>query len=510
MKSQGTPGLDPREVELKFQLPGGSRDIIESSSVLGPSEAQRHHLVTTYFDTPDNVLDLAGLTLRVRRSDDTFIQTVKSRTNGHNIAADRNEWEWPIKQAAPVVECLADVAALRTVATVIKDRLEPVFVTDVWRTTRQIRLPSNTLVEAAIDEGCLKVGATSEPVSELELELKGGHIKEVYRLAGELQALAPMWISGESKATRGWQLRTAQTEGARLLRMPKLEGDMPAPAAFHQLLGATLGHLVANIGSTLRGDCEALHQMRIAIREARTTLMLFEPLVDSAVAGRLNKVLRRFGGIFGAARDWDVFCLETVPAAMPDLAAGLPDLNIAAEVERQFAHAAVVKAVHGRDFTAMVVELATLAELDTSSSVTEAGNMPELLATLAPSLLDCAAGKVKRRGRRGRRLSARRMHGLRKSIKKLIFDVEAFGGLYRHHAVVSYRRRCESLEGLLGAVNDAAVTQRLALSLATTLHPDLKKAVQDLVQRENTRARKIEDEVRPAMKAFRTATEFWS
>jgi len=109
-----------------------------------------------------------------------------------------------------------------------------------------------------------------------------------------------------------------------------------AAAAFREILGATLGHLVANIGATLRGDPEALHQMRIAIRESRAVLQLFERHLDVVAEERFNAVLRRLGEIFGTARDWDVFCLETLSAAKADLPTErLEDLNLVAEVARQ-------------------------------------------------------------------------------------------------------------------------------------------------------------------------------
>ncbi len=273
---------------------------------------------------------------------------MKSRANERGVATSRSEWEWRIGQDAPDVGRLAETPALAMAATAIKDRLEPVFVTDIRRTTRLLHLDDNTVVEAAIDEGSIEAGAACEPVSELELELKGGRIGPVYRLAADLQALGPLWISPESKAARGWHLRTGQTEGAQLAQMPKLRRLVQAAAGFHDILGGTLGHLMANIGPTLRGDPEALHQMRIAIRESRAALQLFEQHLDAAAAGRFNAGLRRFGEIFGAARDWDVFCLETLPAAMPDLSAErLEDLNVVAEVDRQLAHAAVADAVHG-------------------------------------------------------------------------------------------------------------------------------------------------------------------
>ena len=72
-----TTAVGPREVELKLQLPPGSRATLEGSPAFAAAEADQRHEVTTYFDTPDGVLDHAGLTLRVRRSGDTRTQTVK-------------------------------------------------------------------------------------------------------------------------------------------------------------------------------------------------------------------------------------------------------------------------------------------------------------------------------------------------------------------------------------------------------------------------------------------------
>ena len=68
------------------------------SPALVAAKLTQHHLVTNYFDTPDKVLERTGLTLRVRRSGKTHIQTVKSEANGHGVATNRGEWEWPINQ----------------------------------------------------------------------------------------------------------------------------------------------------------------------------------------------------------------------------------------------------------------------------------------------------------------------------------------------------------------------------------------------------------------------------
>ena len=237
------------------------------------------------------------------------------------------------------------------------------FVTDIRRTTRLLHLKDNTIVEAAFDEGSIEAGAASEAVSELELELKGGSLGPMYQLALKLQLLAPMWISTESKSARGWHLRTGQTEGATEAKTPNLGRRVRAANGFCEIIGGTLGHLTSNIAPTLRGDPEGVHQMRTALRAARAALELFEPRLDAVVVGRFDAELQGLGRLFGVARDWDVFCLQTLPAAM----VGLPserlwDLKQVAEVERQVAYAAVVDAVRGHHFTAMILGLAVWTE----------------------------------------------------------------------------------------------------------------------------------------------------
>ncbi|MGA2653877.1 MAG: CYTH and CHAD domain-containing protein [Terracidiphilus sp.] len=512
MKSRLGKSGNPREIELKFHLPTGSRIALEASTALAATESRRHHLVTTYFDTADYQLNRTGLTLRVRRSGNTHTQTVKSRATGREIATNRNEWEWRIGSSKPDVARLATTRALSKAAAAIKGSLQPVFVTDIRRTTRLLHLDDNTVVEVAIDEGTIEAGRAREPVSELELELKSGSILPVYELAAELQALAPMWISAESKAARGWHLRTGQTEGGQLGQMPKLERSIRAALGFREILGGALGHLVANIAATLHGDPEALHQIRSAVRESRAVLQLFEPHLDTAGMESFNARLRRLGEILGEARDWDVFCIETLPAAMADLPAErLEDLNVVAEVARMFAHAVLADTLRGSDFTALVLELAIWSEVLATHPHTLGDNWTcKRLGTLAPSLLGRAAGKAKQRGRHADCFSVTKRHALRKSLKKLCFDVESLAGLYGPRAVKTYRNRCKALQEILGLANDAVVTKRLARSLVSASRPDLAKPVGALSRWSKRRGQKTLLTLKTALKSFRAAPAYWS
>ena len=502
---------NPREVELKFHLPRGSRLVLERYPALAAATADQSDLVTTYFDTPDRALDRRGLSLRVRRSGAHRVQTVKSRAGGHGVASSRGEWTWPITQDAPEVDCLARTKPLAAAALAIEGRLQPAFVTRIQRTTRLVRLDETTTVEVAFDEGDIEAGAAHEAVSELELELKCGSVGPLYRLAAELQSAAPLWLMSESKSARGWRLRTGQSEGAKLARRPKLKPKVSAAAGFRQLLDGALGHLMANIGPTLGGDPEGLRQSRLAIREARSVLQMFAPYLDVAGAGPLRASLRAYGERLGAARDWDVFCLDTLPAAAADLAGeGLEALDVAAGVERQAAHAAVALAVRGRAFSEMVLGLMIWADVDAVAPLrNDKGPERQRLMDLAPALLDRAAGTVKRRGRGIARLSETERHALRKSLKKLDFNVECLARFHGAHSVRRYRKRCSAVEGALGAANDAAVTGRLALELSANGPAELARPAHALAQWSRERGRKAVKGLPGAMADFRDAAAFW-
>ena len=497
---------------MKFHLPKGSRAIIQKYSQVAAAAAARCQLVSTYFDTPDRALDRCGLTLRVRQDGAIRTQTVKSRSDGLGIAANRGEWAWPIDQDVPDVEWLSKTKPLTTVAHSIRGQLEPVFNTNVRRTARILHLGEGTIVELAFDEGHIEAGSASEAISEMELELKSGDVGPLYQFAAALQSIAPIWLMSESKAARGWHLRTGAYEGAKFAQTPNFKRKVSAAEGFRQLLGGVLGHLTSNIGPTLHGDPEGLHQSRIAIREARALLRLFEPYLDSITAQPFNAALRSIARVFGAARDWDVFCLETLPAAKPELSGDrLEDLNAAAEVERQLAHEGVGQTLRGREYSRLVLDLVVWAQgnaIDTSRDCNDL--MRHRLSALAPSLLHRSASRVERRGRHIGRLSVVKRHSLRKSLKKLSFDAENLACFFGAKGVKNYLRCSEALAKALGAANDAVVTARLTRILCNGSRPELLEPARVLERWNKVRKHKALNDLKPAMRDFRSAPEFWT
>ena len=193
--------LSSAETELKLALAPSVAETVLSVPVLKQSRAGRpklERLVTTYYETPEKDLARRGLTLRVRRDNDKRIQTVKS-VGESGVADSRGEWEWPVESATPDLRLLKDAPIADLLADVSEDRLEPVVVTDVVRTTQNLEV-NGGLVEAALDLGSIVAGEAKQDIHELELELRQGTPGSLYRLALELNSAVP--FDSKSRAKR--------------------------------------------------------------------------------------------------------------------------------------------------------------------------------------------------------------------------------------------------------------------------------------------------------------------
>src|SRR5581483_2236826 len=161
-------------------------------------------LVSTYFDTPDRALNRGKMALRVRKRGRRFVQTVKAEA-GDDIAA-RGEWEDAIAEPDPDLAAPQSGARLQQILN--GAALEPLFTTTVRRTMARLAPLPGTLIEVAIDEGEIRAGdgAISEPIAELELELKSGESAALYDMALRFLEVAPLRIETQSKAERGYRL----------------------------------------------------------------------------------------------------------------------------------------------------------------------------------------------------------------------------------------------------------------------------------------------------------------
>lgn len=495
----------PQEIELKLSLPARSREALERFPALAAVRADRRREITRYFDTPDLSLWRAGFTLRVRATGNRHVQTLKQ------VEADpfrRGEWEWPVERDVPNVRLLADTP-LASRGDAPRLALELMFVTDIARSTRHIELDGGTCIETAVDAGRIETDGAFQEISELELELKQGPLAPLYRFAVDLHEAVPMWIDPESKAARGYRLRTGEKPAARYASKTEIEAGLGGNEALRLIVMGTLVHILGNVAAADAMQPEGIHQFRVGLRRLRSAIVLFQPLLATDALALFENELKRLGQIFGARRDADVFCIETLPAAGRETAsAWIEHLANHAAAHRDATAGPVREALRGPGLTGLVLGLAAWCEeglLDPARP--GSGRLGKQIAVLAPDLLDRMARKTEKRSRRIDEPAD--MHRFRKSLKKLRYGAEFLSGLYDKGDVKRFRKRCSALQDLLGDVNDARVTPRLAASLVDTPGPELAPAIAALAEWSASRERAALATLGKKLARFAETPPFW-
>ncbi|ADJ27687.1 inorganic triphosphatase [Nitrosococcus watsonii] len=203
----------PTESEIKLRLSLGQLSKFSAHLWVkehGKQGPTRKHLHSTYFDTPDLRLLDQGVGLRVRRMDHRWVQTLKGDNSGKAGLQRRQEWEGEVEHNAPDLERLAAEAKIGVLKeSDLASRLIPVFETDFSRTIWLLWL-GDAVAELALDEGHIRAHGRTEPLSELELELKQGAEKDLYSAALHLTEIFPLAVEHASKAERGYRLYTQQ------------------------------------------------------------------------------------------------------------------------------------------------------------------------------------------------------------------------------------------------------------------------------------------------------------
>lgn len=436
------------EIEIKFLCEARDLDAVLAAA---PGDGtQTRTLVSTYYDTPDNALSRAHVSLRIRQAGEKRIQTLK---RGEGFA--REEHEGP-----PAGDGLdVSVPALKRALKPAQRRaLAPVFTVTVTRRQRTF-LHAGAEIELAIDEGEIAAGSRRRSISEVELELKAGPPAALFELARSLSSAAPLYLSFDGKASQGQALRDGtQHEPRRADRIPLQRGETAA-GAFQAIARNALTQIAANALVLREADGEeALHQLRVSVRRLRSAITTFKPLVSDELAPAIQAELKWLIGACDEARDLDVFAHDNAELDA-ETAAFAPTV----ETARAGAHAKARAAVASKRFRDLVLEAAAWVETGPWRTVGGKGGRK-----LKGSARDFAAKALNRRWKRilarGADLKAlddMERHHLRIHAKKLRYALEGFAPVFEEAKVARFLKRMKAVQDELGRLNDIAVAQRL-------------------------------------------------
>ncbi len=517
------------EVELKLLVAPEDLDRVEQHPALRGLRrwaGHRDHLVSVYYDTPDFDLARAGVALRVRRSGDLWLQTLKA--DGEAVAGlhARDELEWPVAGDALDLEAL-DGSRYRELfaAPQVRERLQPVFTTEFDRATRLLSFPDGTAAELALDHGEIRAGARTAPISEAEIELKSGDAQQLCALARELARDVPLRLGHLSKAERGYALAGAAPARPQKARPVVLGHGLSAGAGLRRVAVACIAQMQANEAGLLEGrDPEYLHQFRVGLRRLRSCLGIVGVGVGKEAIAPLAEELGALARALGPARDWDVFATETLARLAREFTAA-EDLDAflarCAAIRRRHAETAR-EAVSSPRYTALLLALGESFARDDLAALrrpppgeraepeADAVQLSTPVGEFAAAVLDKRHRRLRKRGGDVPDAPAEERHRMRIAAKKLRYAAEFFASLYPPKRVRRYVDALEDLQDILGALNDAAVAERLLAEAAAAEAEPVAPRAEGLVRGWIAATARHElGRYRRAWRSFEDAKAFW-
>lgn len=467
------------EVELKLEFPPADAARLAShpalAATLAPAEEQE--LISIYFDTPDCALHKAGVYLRIRECGGRFVQTVKSAKSKTDIL-ERFEWEQPVSGRMPDLDRAKGTALEALLKRKLRASLQPMFETRIRRRIYRIGL-NDAEIEVAIDRGEINTKDRTRPICELELELKQGEKRELFRLARRLAEDVPLRFEVKTKAERGYALLRDGAFAAEKAVEVDIPPGMTSGEAFRAIALSCLRQIVANEPATCAGQAEALHQMRIGLRRLRAAIAIFAGIVGGKEAEKIKDELRWITRKLGPARDLDVFAADVLAPlreSHPDhegIAAAHRDL----EQRRADAYANARSAIDSGRFRAAMLDLAEWIEIGSWAADDDEERQARRrrpVSEHAEERLARLRKRIKRKGAGLRGLDVPQRHRLRIRAKRLRYATEFFASTFPGEQRA--KRRLESLNALkdlqdaLGGLNDLA-THRALIVEGTPVNP---------------------------------------
>ncbi len=476
-----------QEIELKLRVTKESLAVIRKSpwwKSLG--RARRRTLNSVYFDTPDGLLRSHTISLRVRNDGNSTVQTVKM-TDGGGASIARREWEVHLPDTGsnsskpnllrPDLDAMADESLPSVLRKLKAAELVPILEMRVVRSTKETRL-ENFRVEYAVDQGEVRTGSRTAPISEIELELLDGDAGGLFATARQLNDVAATRLHLQTKSETGLLLgrRTVPV----WFRKPRVElsGSMTGGDVLKKVAQGCLKHL------TLNDDCalmqsheEGVHQCRVALRRLRSVLWVYRRDLPVDIAGRLEGQARWLMGELAAARDLLVFRTQL----LDPIITAVEDKDLLATVKKEIlvreasAQLGVQRALSSCRYGRFLIDLAEFAFLgieDDAITSRQRKRLARPARTYAEEALSRSYRKLRKRGRKFESLSTAERHDVRIAVKKLRYGVDFFKGLFEGRSRHEFSSRLAGLQDKLGRLNDVATAQDLVRDVLQQDSPD--------------------------------------
>jgi triphosphatase len=512
----------PKEIEVKLQLPPASISRIKKIPLLRGQKRRPKSAteVSVYFDTDKHKLRKKGVMLRVRRSGDRYVQTIKSARNSGPLS--RDEWESEIDGTAPDLRLARGTALEPLLSGKFRRRLKPIFETRVRRTTYPL---SNGTSEIAftLDKGKIATGRNSRPLCEIELELKRGDEADLFKVARELTEALPAQVALKSKSERGYEMLAGRDDAPVKAVAVDLSPGAATRDGFKVIGLVCLKQMIGNEPALLVGNPEGVHQMRVGLRRLRAAISLFADILQDPQTAAVKDELKWLTGELGPARELEVLVTRVVAPVRRRHSGleGISGLSRDLSQQRAAALARAQAAVRSPRFRVLTLDIAAWLEAGQWSRpqddlVRNCGDVA--IETSAAEQLTRRFRKIRKKGKKLAELDPRSRHKLRIQAKKVRYASEFFAELFPGRKA-SMRRKTflsalERMQDCLGDLNDIAVHEDRITAIAnrrgrSRLRPKRAFAAGLLTGREDARLDRVLESANDAHSALARIKPFW-
>ncbi|MEQ9898628.1 inorganic triphosphatase [Pectobacterium punjabense] len=283
------------EIELKFVVhPDSVESLLTQLAEWESDYSQYEHmraqrLSNVYYETADNYLRRNGIGLRIRGENERYEMTAKTAGKvigglhqhpEYNVALEKAELDLSLFPAEMWPEdCDIEV---------LQPSLNPLFSTDFTR-EKWVFTYYQSVIEVALDRGEIRAGDLSEPLCELEMELKLGQTTHLLALAKEIAEFGGMRQGSLSKAARGYHLAKGNPVRECLpLNTLVVDAKTNIDQAIRAALELALAHWQYHEELWVRGDSSA----REALPQASALMREMLVLVGGVVLRKVTTLFR--------------------------------------------------------------------------------------------------------------------------------------------------------------------------------------------------------------------------
>ena len=256
-----------------------------------------------------------------------------------------------------------------------------------------------------------------------------------------------------------------------------LSRGMPTEYAVRRIMGALLDAAQRNVPGVVAGtDTEFLHDLRVAVRRARSTLKVTGDALPTEQADAASVALKWLGDLTTPARDLDVYLLGLDALAAEVTAPGwsvsqlgpFREFLVAAQASEQAVLVRSLRSVRAKRAFAAWAAVSTGTEPPAEPGT--ADPLPSRVETMAKSAVNRA---FRRAIKAGAAITADSppsdLHDLRKRCKELRYSLEIFGSLHNAVAQRALTDDLKKLQDCLGEFQDTEVQQHAIRTFATQM-----------------------------------------